>query len=292
MKKLLVTAAALTLGTSAFAWAPAEKAHMDAMGVEAAQADWSKSAWNAEKSPLAFSSLEAKTAKTDSAGLTASASTISGDVPAMFAKWQDPSVEPTATASLDMGDVKGAVYAASLEEEAVVQTASSDGKASGSASQHVGMGGPAEEPQGYPACTPGRGDDNCIQLYERGVVNALAAWKGTEPAVAVGGPYEPATTSGAKDHSAHSTDHAAMGHDQTAATSHGSATSTDSGKPATLTATEEGMSKLGDSDATAGTSPGATGGPIEPVTAYPPCRPGRGDDRCIQLYERGVARRD
>ena len=40
---------------------------------------------------------------------------------------------------------------------------------------------------------------------------------------------------------------------------------------------------------------GATGGPYEaaPISssttaAYPPCRPGRGDDRCIQLYERRV----
>jgi hypothetical protein len=36
------------------------------------------------------------------------------------------------------------------------------------------------------------------------------------------------------------------------------------------------------------------GGPLEEVTTtrattnYPPCRPGPGDDRCIQLYERGV----
>jgi len=27
------------------------------------------------------------------------------------------------------------------------------------------------------------------------------------------------------------------------------------------------------------------GGPEEATTDYPPCRPGRGDDRCIQLYE-------
>ncbi|MDQ4088630.1 MAG: hypothetical protein M3177_11575, partial [Pseudomonadota bacterium] len=35
---------------------------------------------------------------------------------------------------------------------------------------------------------------------------------------------------------------------------------------------------------------GAVGGPdpiAEPIT-YRPCRPGPGDDRCIQLYERGV----
>jgi hypothetical protein len=45
----------------------------------------------------------------------------------------------------------------------------------------------------------------------------------------------------------------------------------------------------------------AVGGPFDPVaqraattartmTDYPPCRPGPGDDRCIQLYERGVRR--
>jgi len=36
------------------------------------------------------------------------------------------------------------------------------------------------------------------------------------------------------------------------------------------------------------------GGPLEEVTPvassgdYPPCRPGPGDDHCIQLYERGI----
>jgi len=30
------------------------------------------------------------------------------------------------------------------------------------------------------------------------------------------------------------------------------------------------------------------GGPLEERTGYPPCRPGRGDDECIQLYEAGV----
>ena len=38
-------------------------------------------------------------------------------------------------------------------------------------------------------------------------------------------------------------------------------------------------------------SPAALGGPIEARTAYPPCNPGPGDDRCIQLYERGVSGR-
>jgi len=70
------------------------------------------------------------------------------------------------------------------------------------------MGGPLEEmaaadlttrpaSQNYPACRPGPGDDNCIQLYEPGVRTALAQWTaptggmsdGTE--VAMGGPEEP-----------------------------------------------------------------------------------------------------
>lgn len=31
------------------------------------------------------------------------------------------------------------------------------------------VGGPVEERTGYPACKPGPGDDECIQLYEPGV---------------------------------------------------------------------------------------------------------------------------
>jgi len=30
--------------------------------------------------------------------------------------------------------------------------------------------------------------------------------------------------------------------------------------------------------------------PVRAATDYPPCSPGPGDDRCIQLYERGVRR--
>jgi|GEM_PF-2365760 len=295
MKKMLVTAAALMLGTSALAWAPAEKAHMDAMGVEAAQADWSKSASSPDKGSLAFSAFDGKgMMKAETVGLEASASAVKSDpnVPEMFAKWEDPSVEQSATASVDMADVKGAVYAASAQEKAPVQSASWDGKAAATMAAPAAMGGPVEEPQGYPACEPGRGDDNCIQLYERGVVNSLAAWKGTEPQVAVGGPYEPAAATGSKDHPAGSTDHQSMDHGHSgAARSHGSAPMTaDSGKPAAPVMPQSDNAKPGATDAD--TSPGAMGGPIEAQAAYPPCRPGRGDDRCIQLYERGVARRD
>lgn len=38
----------------------------------------------------------------------------------------------------------------------------------------------------------------------------------------------------------------------------------------------------------AGPAPVAALPPVEGPVTYRPCRPGRGDDRCIQLYERGV----
>jgi hypothetical protein len=42
--------------------------------------------------------------------------------------------------------------------------------------------------------------------------------------------------------------------------------------------------------AAAGSEYTGMGGPLEAID-YPPCRPGPGDDRCIQLYERGVTGR-
>jgi len=71
---------------------------------------------------------------------------------------------------------------------------------------HDGVGGP-DEPEAvttaavapaasYRACSPGPGDDSCIQLYEPGVSEAYAAWQansgmpGTEQ-TAMGGPEEP-----------------------------------------------------------------------------------------------------
>jgi hypothetical protein len=51
----------------------------------------------------------------------------------------------------------------------------------------------------YPACRPGPGDDRCIQLYEPGVQARLASWSqptggfagSSDTQVAMGGPYEP-----------------------------------------------------------------------------------------------------
>ena len=77
----------------------------------------------------------------------------------------------------------------------------------------AGMGGPYEEAYGsgsvsltprpatenYPPCDPGPGDDNCIQLYEEGVRDQLAAWNRPtggladgSATTAMGGPFEAA----------------------------------------------------------------------------------------------------
>lgn len=53
-------------------------------------------------------------------------------------------------------------------------------------------------------------------------------------------------------------------------------------------ATDETLAaEMGEGTAPASSAYTGTGGPLEEV-AYPPCRPGPGDDRCIQLYEPGV----
>jgi hypothetical protein len=146
-----------------------------------------------------------------------------------------------------------------------------------------GMGGPLEEvtttqavATEYPPCRPGPGDDHCIQLYEPGVRAALASWQpragltdtqvaATDTTLAgemgaatgVGGPYEPVEEAAAMPMNGDGVIDAATG--ETAAVELASASSEYTG----------------------------VGGPLE-ETAYPPCRPGPGDDRCIQLYERGV----
>jgi RNA 3'-terminal phosphate cyclase len=88
MKKILMTAAALTLGTSAYAWMPMQDGGSKVAGDKGATASavWTQtamSAWNEMKSG----------AKVE----TASADAV---VPKAFADWTDPTVQ---TASLDTG---------------------------------------------------------------------------------------------------------------------------------------------------------------------------------------------
>jgi len=188
-----------------------------------------------------------------------------------------------------------------------------DGKqdASAWASKDVstGMGGPIEGAQDYPPCRPGPGDDRCIQLYERGVSQQLASLKSAN--TGMGGPLEPAgeskfQTGKEQADQPQSTDHGAMGHGTTGSTGtsgtqsqqgdhgamgHGQTDAMGHGQTDAQTETDTSGTATGDAGAKpaagAATTPGGIGGPIEQAADYPPCRPGPGDDRCIQLYERG-----
>jgi hypothetical protein len=278
MKKYVVTAAALMLGTSALAWAPAEEAHMGAM-----QAGTAISEMSAGKAPLAFAAFDDKGAmKAETAAYDSAADwTTSDGTKKAFAALDDSLVETAAAEGM-----KNAADATAADM--AVRTASLGGKKEiASPGTDTGMGGPLEEAQGYPACNPGPGDDHCIQLYERGVHQSLAAWKGSDAGVAMGGPFEP-VADGAKDAPPAGDDHATMDHGDTMPVE-----TTSAGKP------EATAEMAADAEAAAATKPAATeapatpgvGGPVEARTDYPPCRPGRGDDNCIQLYERGVSGR-
>ena len=144
----------------------------------------------------------------------------------------------------------------------------------------TGMGGPIEEAdagpiadltprpatQNYPACDPGPGDDHCIQLYEPGVRAQLAGWNRPtggladgQATTAMGGPYEPVDETMVETASA------------------------DAVAPTTAAVGETGEPELA-----AHSDMQGVGGPVEAQSGYPPCSPGPGDDRCIQLYEPGV----
>ena len=337
MKKYVVTAAALMLGTSALAWAPAEKAHVGAIETAktafsadtlSGSANWSKEdklgmtslAKSSEASvPAASASTGSKVADdggvtfaeadfkakadVDSTAMASTSSTtkVADDGGVTFAESDFKAkgdIDATALASASkVADDGGLTFAEadikSKDDVGGIQTASATD--TGLKSPDTGMGGPVESAATYPPCDPGPGDDRCIQLYEPGVRTALAAWKDANSNVGMGGPLEPAP-SGTKEQasaqqattggsaSAHS------GHDMSAGTH--AKTTTGTADADTASDTGAAMAKPATGSATTGTTPGAIGGPVEQRTGYPPCRPGRGDDRCIQLYERGVTGRD
>jgi hypothetical protein len=259
MKKILLTAAALTLGTSALAWTPKVDT-VDASSAAAAKPSdalvpWSNEYGSGLKSAT-FGSYEA--AKSATAGL-ASAASYHVDT-------------GTKLAALDQG-VKDADQMAWADSPA-------DTAGYAMAKDLGAMGGPVED--AWPACRPGPGDDRCIQLYEPGVGESLAALK-TSAEVGMGGPFEPAPADAKPaDTMDHDTmDHGTMGHDSGA-----------SAKVETpLTEAEAAAAIAAKGPATPepqGTAPGkGIGGPTEARTGYPACS-ATVTDSCIQLYERGV----
>jgi len=141
----------------------------------------------------------------------------------------------------------------------------------------TGMGGPLETADAgaldltprpathnYPPCDPGPGDDNCIQLYEPGVEVALASWNQPTGGLADGGQ--------------------AMASAETPYEANGV------GGPYEAADADLAMAGDGKVDAAAGDGTfvhDGVGGPVV-ETGYPPCTGSPSDDRCIQLYERGV----
>lgn len=285
MKKFVVTAAALMLGTSAMAWMPMEKAQID--GATAATA---KSDWDSAKSPLTFSSFDDKQVmKAESAAIETSSTLAKGAELGgkEFAKWDE---DGTLSASADAG------MKSSADE---TQTASADasGKTGWTGSAEAGMGGPLEVAEGYPPCSR-TVTDRCIQLYERGVRESLAAWKASDENVGMGGPLEP-VAAGSKEEPSAGTDHAGMDHSAMPPSTGESSAAADtmSGKPAATTSDAgTATAKPGTMDSMSGTgsgtmqpmASGGVGGPLETRGGYPPCSR-TVTDRCIQLYERGVS---
>lgn len=142
------------------------------------------------------------------------------------------------------------------------------------------VGGPDEASVDmWPTCRPGPGDDRCIQLYEPGVMTALAAMK-SQSNVAMGGPFEPAPENGKTGGAAD--DHAAMGHGSGKVSAKTETPMTEAEIQANIAAKQGAVTTPAPS-----TAPGGIGGPVEARTGYPACS-ATVTDSCIQLYERGV----
>ena len=286
----------------------------------------------------------------DGTGKVDTASADSFDKPAAMeheAKFQTASADafdkPLATeasAKLAMASFDESQKPFAADISAKVQTAAVEptGKPDG---EFTGMGGPLDDKAGataldlapqpaaqnYPPCSPGPGDDRCIQLYEPGVRAELASWNRPtgglldgDHATAMGGPYGPVQTTGTKPAEA---DLASVYKPETAAMGGPfEAADEDVAKPAEADLAsvykadnhaavggpyepvDDDLAMNGDgtidafageiTDSATGTQLAShdefagVGGPIEAQSGYPPCSPGPGDDRCIQLYEAGV----
>jgi len=316
MKQVYLGAASLLLGTSAIAWAQSDKSpsfakdplakEMVSKAAETMKAgDWAKAnkasiklepaaeSWFDSDAKLGKEALKAEMAsetwfdggaKPGKGALKAdmaSESWLDGDATAKpkaeTVAWTD---EGTSFAKKDTGDD----LALASKDDAVTAESGVGGpyepvdSAAASASDMT----PHLATRNYPPCShSGPGDDNCIQLYEPGVRQQLASW--TQPVGGLAGTNEVQTASA------------------------DISTETGVGGPYEPVDTSMNTASLGDAGLNGGAADevlaakdvGAytgMGGPLEepaPVASsgsYPACsHPGPGEDRCIQLYERGVS---
>lgn len=180
MKLLIFGAAGLLLSTSALAAVGASNKDMVATPTQAT-VTVSKNAPSLAAVPIGNAILidhPAKSASTDSAAASDAKTFTAGDSKASgeLAAAEIPSTTAMTDATKDMQGVGGPD-----EAEAVAAVATPQAS--------------------YPPCSPGPGDDNCIQLYEPGVRASYAAWQaGHVPGVVqtgMGGPDEPVADTGA-----------------------------------------------------------------------------------------------
>ena len=285
MKRYFVAAGALLLGTSAVAWAAGADAGGKS-GDESAVVTVDKSAVDKGAAGKTWDK-GAIAAKLTDTKLASSVEPDGGKFALASADGKEVG-DKLQTAELDWDDSaaqsKLAHLNAAVASDSAVQTKLA------MAETDTGMGGPLDESgavttadltprpatMNYPPCDPGPGDDRCIQLYEPGVRAQLANWDRETGGLidhsatsAMGGPYEPVdiADAGATAASLNATIHEAMNGDGSVDVASGETAAAELAHHGTA----EGM-----------------GGPIESVSGYPPCDPGPGDDRCIQLYEPGV----
>jgi hypothetical protein len=187
MRKLPIAAAALLLGTSAYAMIPTDGTMQgdpytvepttavtpadEAPALQPAAVDtWTT--YSADPTDPALktgtaSSDEVKAAELAKADAQFDAATEADWDAAAKAKLDSAAVDDSATlqpASMETGFV--------TDEGATETAAAGPVVASADLAPHPATGN-------YPACRPGPGDDHCIQLYERGVQARLASW--TQP---------------------------------------------------------------------------------------------------------------
>jgi hypothetical protein len=305
MKRYYAAAGALLLGTSALAWA----GDTDKLAVEpvkltteaTSDMSWDKTALTAKSdlsttsdTKLEFASLEKDLEKLAVAETDAKIQTASFDETKLDTAWSDSG--KVQTASVDKVETG---MGGPLEEvdttASVVQPSNADPERdargipvisdvafvpAGFNGSSGGVGGPDESNESYPACTA-QVTDNCIQLYERGVRDTLASTDKVDTGLAttakvesdsmagVGGPYEPVDSGSVE---------LGMSGDGRIDVAKGEVTDSDVDTVAVPTETA----------VAAHSEHQGVGGPVEAQSGYPPCSPGPGDDRCIQLYERGV----
>lgn len=318
MKRYYAAAGALLLGTSALAWAgSADKTTVEPIATSEAKLDMSSGkvvTTDAKPFLVADSDLSVKKQ------WTPVYATLDQDLAKLALAETGAKVQTASADSWSDTDAGAKVETAALEDKVVTdadatfQTASVDKK-----TVDTGMGGPLEEvavspavvqpsnanpehdargipvisdaafvPPGfngiggavggpdeggadesYPACTA-TVTDNCIQLYERGVRASLASAptakleEESSTTTAVGGPYEPVGAD---------TNDLAMNGDGDIDVAAGETTDGE---------------MLASADVATHSDHQGVGGPVEAQSGYPPCSPGPGDDRCIQLYEPGV----